>query len=62
MIIFNTAQLSIKYIDGSKQIQKFKEEHVDRLTAKPSYFNEGFEIAIVTLRSIPEEVGKIVAY
>ena len=62
MIIFNTAQLSIKYSDGSKQNEKYNEEHVDRLTEEPSYFSDGFEIAIVTKRPIPEDVGKLVAY
>ena len=50
-------------MDGSKQNEKVNEETIDRMDKGPYYFSENhMEIAVVTSRPIPEEIGRIVAY
>ena len=50
-------------MDGSKQSEKFSEETIDRVDKGPYYFSENhMEIAVITERPIPEQMGKIVAY
>ena len=63
LIIMNSIQLTIAFMDGSKQNEKFNEETIDRVDTGPQYFSENhMEIAVLTYRPIPEEMGKIVAY
>ena len=50
-------------MDGSKQKEKFNQETIDRYVSGPLYFSENhMEIAVLTYRPIPEEMGKVVAY
>ena len=63
LIIMNTVQLTIAYNDGSRQNEKFNQELIERSDIEPQYFSENhFEIAVVTNRPIPEEMGRIVAF
>ena len=63
LIVMNTVQLAISFNNGSKQNEKFNSEHVRRFETGPQYFSENqFEIAIVTNKPVPEEMGRVVAY
>ena len=49
--------------DGSKQEEKFNSELIERIDIGPQYFSENkFEIAFLTIKEIPEEIGRVVAY
>ena len=50
-------------MDGSKQNENINEEAINRIDIGPQYFSENhMEIAVLTERPIPEEMGKIFAY
>ena len=63
LILFNTVMLTIQFNDGSKQNEKFNEKPIDRSSADPIPFqNDLFEVALMTLYPVPQDVGKLVAY
>ena len=63
LILLNTVQLIMAFNDGSKQEEKFNSELIERIDIGPQYFSENkFEIAFLTIKEIPEEIGRVVAY
>ena len=64
LILLNTVQLAIAFLDGSKQTSQFNSDLIDLFDVdEPQYFTDNqVEIAMVTNRHIPEEIGQFVAY